>query len=106
MNRLERDRLEPSRSSGNARDMSQLQAGRKRMNWDQVLAEQSDEPEAGGDHDVKRIKIESNDAQSDENDPFHEANQEIGERCIICLMTLRDRTLVGPCKHSGFCVSS
>lgn len=72
-----------------ARTQSDRLAGsRRKMDWDTEMATHPDEP-------VEipvpaKIKSEEDDANS--------------ERCVICLMALRDRTIVGVCGHE-FCVS-
>lgn len=97
-----------SGSRTSSQSASTLQNSRKRMNWEQVLSDQPDDAETADNQEHKRRRLDEEGAEAVKKDEVedihHEANLEIGERCIICLMTLRDRTLVGPCKHSGFCV--
>ncbi|GFZ43004.1 hypothetical protein JCM24511_00722 [Saitozyma sp. JCM 24511] len=70
-----------------ARTQSDRLAGsRRRMDWDTEMATHPDEPVEIPT--PARIKSEEDDANS--------------ERCVICLMALRDRTIVGVCGHE-FC---
>jgi E3 ubiquitin-protein ligase Topors len=55
------------------------------MDWEGEVAANPDEP-------IERPTAGSEDGDSNK------------ERCVICLMALRDRTIVGVCGHE-FCVS-
>ncbi|ORY27653.1 hypothetical protein BCR39DRAFT_594419 [Naematelia encephala] len=61
---------------------ARLAASRKKMDWDDEVAQHPDEPI------ILPPKREDEDANK--------------ERCVICLMALRDRTIVGVCGHE-FC---
>ena len=73
----------PSDRSKSAR----LTSTRKRMDWEDEVRNHPDEP----------VDIPARKDLVDED-----ANK---ERCVICLMALRDRTIVGVCGHE-FCVGS
>jgi E3 ubiquitin-protein ligase Topors len=60
-----------------------LAATRKKMDWEEALRSQPDEP----------IKV-----------PLRSEEDADKERCVICLMALRDPAIVGACVHE-FCVS-
>jgi E3 ubiquitin-protein ligase Topors len=63
-----------------------IAAGRKKMDWEGEVRDNPDDPTTmhhAHDHG--------------------EGDEENKERCVICLMALRDRTVVGVCGHE-FCV--
>jgi len=60
--------------------------GRKKMNWEGEVRDNPDDP-------TPLPHIHGGGADGEENK----------ERCVICLMALRDRTIVGVCGHE-FCV--
>ncbi|WWC69014.1 uncharacterized protein I206_102950 [Kwoniella pini CBS 10737] len=67
-----------------------LAAGQKKMNWEAEVLNHPDEP-----IDIP-IRKHSNREEGDED-----ADAD-SERCVICLMNIRDRTIVGVCGHE-FC---
>ncbi|WRT65329.1 uncharacterized protein IL334_002272 [Kwoniella shivajii] len=70
---------------------SRLVANRKKMDWEEEVKAHPDEPI---DIPIRKHR-DSNNSDEGEDD----ANK---ERCVICLMALRDRTIVGICGHE-FC---
>lgn len=62
-----------------------LTATRKKMDWEDEAKKHPDEP--------VEIPVRKDTVEEDANK----------ERCVICLMALRDRTIVGVCGHE-FCV--
>ncbi|WWC87479.1 uncharacterized protein L201_002368 [Kwoniella dendrophila CBS 6074] len=79
--------LPPDSSSSIKED--NLNSSKKKMDWEEEIRNHPDEP-----IDIP-IKKHSNFEEGDEEDPNK-------ERCVICLMNLKDRTVVGLCGHE-FC---
>jgi len=70
---------------------------KRKMDWEGEAAKHPDEPV-----DVSAIvTAKSNGLANGHGDKHEDAEK---ERCVICLMALRDRTIVGVCGHE-FCVS-
>lgn len=69
-----------------ATQADRLTQNRKKMDWEGEVRANPDEPVV--------LPTRSDDGHGDANK----------ERCVICLMALRDRTIVGVCGHE-FCVS-
>ncbi|WWD16880.1 hypothetical protein CI109_101312 [Kwoniella shandongensis] len=72
---------------------SRLTSTRKKMDWEEEVRTHPDEPI---DFPLPTKRKVSGSSGGDEGD---DANK---ERCVICLMALRDRTVVGVCGHE-FC---
>jgi E3 ubiquitin-protein ligase Topors len=77
-----------------------LAATRKKMDWDGEVRSHPDEPVDSEYY----TKLGSGSGSGSGSGAGNEddANK---ERCVICLMALRDRTVVGVCGHE-FCVST
>lgn len=110
----------PSRSEQQPKAQSErLSAARKKMDWEQEIKAHPDEPLDEGYHrsfkkreEWEREKGKRHEDQNGDEEGVVGKEAQVGdddedgdvERCIICLMGLRDRTIVGVCGHE-FCVS-
>jgi len=72
---------------------------KRKMDWEDEARKVPDEPV---DVDMDAIVAAKGNAQSGHANGHDDSEK---ERCVICLMALRDRTIVGVCGHE-FCVSS
>lgn len=70
---------------------------KRKMDWESEAAKHSDEPV-----DMDAIVMAKGNGHASGHGDKHEDAEK--ERCVICLMALRDRTIVGVCGHE-FCVS-
>ncbi|KIR57525.1 hypothetical protein I314_06664 [Cryptococcus bacillisporus CA1873] len=108
----------PSRSEQRPKAQSErLSATRKKMDWEQEIKAHPDEPLDEGYHrsfkkreEWEREKGKRREDQNRNEEGVVGKETQVGdddedddeERCIICLMGLRDRTIVGVCGHE-FC---
>lgn len=72
-----------------ATQSDRITQGRKKMDWEGEVRGNPDEPMTAHSHSHSGDKEGEGDSDK--------------ERCVICLMALRDRTIVGVCGHE-FCV--
>ncbi|KAK6906980.1 hypothetical protein I203_100969 [Kwoniella mangroviensis CBS 8507] len=82
-----------------------LANSRKKMDWDEEVRAHPDKPIDIPFPTRKRSithKERALDGDEDEDEDEDEAGDSNKERCVICLMELKDRTIVGMCGHE-FC---
>ncbi|WVR04167.1 hypothetical protein IAU60_001167 [Kwoniella sp. DSM 27419] len=84
---------------------NRLASSRKKMDWEEEVRTHPDEPI---DYPIRRkpstgakVQLAVGDEAGEDKDDYAEDDVD-GERCVICLMGLRDRTILGVCGHE-FC---
>lgn len=74
---------------------NRLTSNRRKMDWNESMKNNPDQP-------VVVPSKQDNPGEADDGDADGEGDR---ERCVVCLMGLRDRTIAGVCGHE-FCVST
>lgn len=82
--------------------VDRLAHGKRKMDWSAVADGAGPSSAGGVPEGSSRRRASAGAAVRGAGGVEHEGE---GERCVICLMGLRDRTIVGGCGHE-FCVSS